>query len=159
MNIPIRLTKTMWLLLLSVLLGSNVHAENVQFLQVNLKDRSVSFALAEHPIISYTNNQLHIATASQTVDFYVPDITDYCFATTETAIHDLKLTKNQIREGLVCFSGLPANAAVELFAPDGRQVLLSKASSSGQVIVDLNQLPKGVYIVRAANQSFKVTNK
>lgn len=159
MHFPKQPIKAVWLLLILVLLGSKAHAENVQFLQVNLKDRSVSFALAEHPTISYTNNQLHIVTASQAVDFDVPDITDYCFATTETAIHDLKQTQDQIHKGLICFSGLPANAAVELYASDGRLALQSKASSSGQVVVDLNQLPKGVYIVRTSNQSFKVTNK
>lgn len=146
-------------MLLWAWLGVGAQAENVQFLQVNLTDRSVSFALAEHPAISYSNNQLHITTALQAVDFNVLDIKDYCFAATETTIRELKLIQNQIHEGLICFSGLPASSMVELYASDGRRLFSAKASSLGLIVVDLGQFPKGVYLVRTASQSFKITNK
>lgn len=159
MHIPRQVIWTAWLLLLWAWTGVGALAENVQFFQVNLTDRSVSFALAEHPAISYSNNQLHITTESQSVDFNVPDIIDYRFTTTETAIRDLRLTQSQMHEGLLCISGLPTSSMVELYASNGRRILNMKASSSGMAVIDLGQLPKGVYIVSTASQSFKVTNK
>lgn len=160
MKIPITKFKVASLVLMLWLGdGVRVSADDVRFLQVNLKDKSVSFALAEHPEITYSNDLLKISTASQSAEFSVMDITDFCFKDTATDILGISIPKAGLHEGLLFLSGLTAGALVEVRSLAAHLVLQAKASEDGQITIDMGNLSKGVYIVRTGNYSFKITNQ
>ena len=139
--------------------GVRISADGVRFLQVNLKDKSVSFALAEHPEITYSNDLLKITTASQSAEFSVTDINDFCFKDSATDILGISIPKAGLHAGQLFLSGLTAGALVEVHSLAAHLVFQTKASDDGQVIIDMSNLSKGVYIVCTGNYSFKITNQ
>lgn len=137
----------------------NAFADNVQFLQLNMKDKCISVALAGHPTIYYVNNQLQIVTPTQSINIEVANLIDYTFSNTETAIHELKLSNTSISDGLLVVSGLKPNTIVTLTAINGKQLLQTKASPEGLATINMRQHPKGMYILSTANTVIKITNK
>jgi hypothetical protein len=76
------------ILLLLIATAVQARAGSVKYLTVTVKGSPVVFALADHPVITYTGNTLHFQTPSGTVDVPVADITDIVF--TETGGADIK---------------------------------------------------------------------
>ena len=153
------LTKAILTLLSMVWAHSAVLSQNVQFMQINLQDKQICIALADSPVINYTNNQLHIATTTQLYDINVAEVINYTFTATDTGIQNLMQIQKDISAGQVVINGLPANSVVELITVNGHHSEQLKASPTGQATLNLGQYPKGVYILRTANSSFKITNQ
>jgi len=134
-------------------------AANVEFLNINFAGKMVSIALAEHPVITYANNTLTVKTATQEVEVPVAQISGYGFTEEPSAVRDLQLDKPIVDGGKVVFAQLAPGTPVMVVDTAGRQVIATTATASGTALVDLSTLPKAVYVVKAADTTFKVTNK
>ena len=147
------------LLVLSLLVASvMVRAANVEYLTLTVDGKPVVIVLAEHPVITYTNNYLHIETAEKTVDVPVSKVSGATFSETS----DIKAVAGKTVEwgdGLFVFSQLPVQSKVSIYTPDGKQQLATTADDSGRAIISTTNLPAGVYIVKSATQTIKVTIK
>ena len=137
-----------------------IRAANVEYLTLTVKDGTVVIALAEHPVITYTDNTLHIQSATTTIDVPICDITETEFSSTvPTGITDLIASKPQLRNGAVCFEQLPQGSSVTVHSLNGALLSSVNADDKGRAEVGISQLPTGVYIVRSAIQTFKITIK
>ena len=142
-------------LLLLIILSANAvlaRAASVEYVTFTVSGRPVVIALAEHPVITYTANTLHIRTASTSIDLSVEDINDVVFSkATPTGIAERLAAKPQLRGGAVCFEQLPVGSLVTIHALDGTQVTATNADDRGQAEVGIFQLPAGVYIVKSVS--------
>ena len=147
------------LLMLLFLMSSliSVHAAEVEYLTLNVNGNPVVIVLAEHPVITYSDNTLHIQTAEETVDVPVSQIADMAF--TETGIKAVKNPQLQMEAGNLCFQQLPKGSKVSVFAANGTEALSAVVDDAGKTVVNTNSLPKGIYVVKSATQTFKITNK
>lgn len=147
------------LLMLLFLMSSliSVHAAEVEYLTLNVNGKPVVIVLAEHPVITYSDNTLHIQTAEETVDVPVSQIADMAF--TETGIKAVKNPQLQMEAGNLCFQQLPKGSKVSVFAANGTEALSAVVDGTGKTVVNTSSLPKGIYVVKSATQTFKITNK
>lgn len=147
-------------LLLSIVIPRQTRAsDDVQYIIIKTPTQTVAVPLAEHPVITYANDQLVITTAEKQVEVPVAEIAGYTFTEeVPTSIRDVKVNA-QHKQGMMAFNHLQAGTHVALFNAKGEQVRTSTAQADGTAVVDMHGLPKGVYIVRADQLSIKVINK
>ena len=146
----------MLLALISALMS--VQATEVEYLTLNVVGNPVVIALAEHPIITYTDNTLHIQTTTETVDVPIDQITDISFLGT-TSIKTVTNPQFQMEAGNICFQQLPKGSKVSVFDINGIVALSSIVDDTGKTVINICSLPKGVYVVKSSKQSFKIANK
>ena len=133
-------------------------AANGEVLTIHAGGSPVSIALAEHPVITYSNNTLHITTAMTSIDIPVSEITGINFLD-PTGIRPVIIPDFQAENGELRFSKLPAGSKVDVFAVGGTKLLTTAVDNDGQATVSLDRLPKGAVIVKTATQTIKITNK
>lgn len=136
----------------------SVHAEGVEYLTLNVGGTPVIIVLAEHPVITYTDNTLHIRTAKETIDVPVSQISGTEFSETSN-IRVVENKQLQIQEGSLYFNELPRGSKVSVFAANGIEVSSANVDEDGRAIVNMSSLPKGIFVVKSATQTFKITNK
>lgn len=148
------------LLVLLLLMVIPMRAADVQYLTIFSQGTSVSFALSEKPVITYQYNQLVVATAKETIEIPVADITGSRFEEKPSAIRNLMSEdKPQVKGGLVHFLELIPGTLVMVFTIDGQSVANIKADVNGMAQVDLSELAKGTYLIRYGKQTIKIINK
>jgi short-subunit dehydrogenase involved in D-alanine esterification of teichoic acids len=146
------------LLCLLALITCLARAANGEMLTINVSSGPVTIALAEHPVITFSENTLHITTAATTIDIAVSDISSINFLD-PTGIKPVIIPDFKAENGELRFSKLPAGSNIEVFAINGMKLLTTVADRDGQATVSLDHLPKGAVIVKTAIQTIKITNK
>ena len=137
---------------------SMARAANGEMLTLIVNGSPVAIALAEHPVITYTGNTLHIKTEATSIDIAVADISG-CSFMDPTGIKPVVIPDFQANNGELHFSKLPTGSTVEVFTTGGTKLLSTKVDQKGQASVGLDSLPKGVVIIKTTNQTIKITNK
>ena len=139
----------LWLLLPQALLAQ------VNAVVVNMTDGTKTvFLLAEEPVITYSENNLIVRTASKEVSVPVTSITS---VTLEDRSSATKIESAPTADG-VLFRQLPAGSEIRVFTVDGKSVCTQKADGDGSVGLDLSRLPKGVLIIKTPAATIKVNN-
>lgn len=134
------------------------HAASVEYLTLMVNGSPVVIVLAEHPVITYSNNTLHIQTAKEAFEVAVNEIGGAEFSET-TSIKSAAVEKLLFLAGSINFSALPVGSQVSVYTTEGICVQESNASNNGDAVVDLNNLPAGIYVVKSAKQTLKITKK
>lgn len=129
-----------------------------EVLTLMVSGNPVTIFLADHPVITYTGNTLHIATEETTIDVPVSEISDASFQT-PVSIKPVTIPDCQTINGELRFSQLPAGSTVEVFYVNGKKLSSAVVGNEGQTTIDISRLPKGVFVVKTAMQTIKVTNK
>lgn len=155
-------------LLLSWLSAMGVWAEDYGVLYINLKNgEKVQCVMdKEEPLVEFKDGWLNLYAWSydeQLMQWKVGFTRDEVESlTTGTifidAIHPLKTTEDRIgfnllRKGVVGISGLKEKDRVMVWRIDGRQVQVNVSMHDGNAEIDLNNEPRGVYMV-SVNKRF-----
>ena len=133
-------------------------AASAEKLTFTVNGEKVEIILAEHPVITYTNNTLHVKTDTETIEIPVSEISGGSFDN-PTGIQTLEMTDMENRNGEIRFSHLKPGSPVEVFSFDGVKLSTTTADGEGKATVSAGQFPKGAYIVRTASQTIKIVNK
>ena len=127
---------------------------NLRFI---VKGSPVFLALSDRPMITYTNNFLHIITEKQTIDIPIQDISLSDFSSS-TDINVYEMHNPQLNNGTLMFTELPVNSGVIVYTLDGKIISSEKVGNDKKVKIRVSQFPAGVYIVKSAYQTIKITN-
>ena len=114
-----------------------------------------SFTDTDGNTVTLTTTKVRVDfTASNIVKVMLTDISSTGIDDVESSRGDIQLSNDEVR-----MSGLVAEESVTLYNVNG--VLLSswKVTSTGELTISLSDLSRGVYIIKANHQSFKVTRQ
>ena len=133
-----------------------------KYMTLELKDGGkYSFLLKDNPIITYENKNLVINSDDET-SFAIEDIKEYRFtAEDEDAVWNIYASAMQIvsiDDETIEVKNINSSLSVNVTSVSGVIVSSFKANADGSVIVKLPR-EKGVYILSAGNQSFKIIRK
>lgn len=136
-------------------------ADGVRFLVVNGKDGTkTTFALSDNPKVSCKSGELTVIAGSRTFTLGLADVQNYQFAIESTGIEDVvKDGSVKMENGCVVFSGLNAGSLVSVYLQDGRLLRDCKADGSGNAVVELSNMPKGVLIIHSNKTDIKIINR
>jgi hypothetical protein len=120
------------------------------------------YALTETPKLTYDGNTVTLTTTKVSVDYtasnilkvMLTDISSTGINDVESSLGNILLSNDEVR-----MSGLAADESVTLYNVNGMLLSSWKATSMGELTISLSDLSRGVYIIKANHQSFKVTRK
>ena len=152
--------RSLKVLLLSFLMASPPcdQAASVEYLTLNVSGTPIVIALAEHPVITYTDNTLHVQTAAKTIDIPVNQISGVAFTET-TGITTNEYYPIQLNEGYLYFEQLKPDTKIIVYSVNGLEVLSKSVDSSGRTFIDTSTLIGDVFIIKTDKQTIKVTKK
>jgi hypothetical protein len=136
-------------------------ADGVRFLVVNGKDGTkTTFALSDNPKVSCKSGELTVTAGSRTFTLGLADVQNYQFAEESTGIENvIKDGSVKMENGCVVFSGLNAGSLVSVYLQDGRLLRDCKADGSGNAVVELSSMPKGILIIHSNKTDIKIINR
>lgn len=147
--------------MLATLSWTECLADGVRFLVVNGKDGSkTTFALSDNPKVSCKSGELTVIAGSRTFTLGLADVQNYQFAEESTGIENvIKDGSVKMENGCVVFSGLNAGSLVSVYLQDGRLLRDCKADGSGNAVIELSNMPKGVLIIHSNKTDIKIINR
>ena len=147
--------KTKFLLLFLWLLLPQGLLAQVNAVVVNMTDGTKTvFRLADEPVITYSENNLVLKTATKEASVPITSITSV------TLEEDYTPTKiESVRTDRVLFQQLSSGTEVRVYTVDGKSVCTLNADSDGGAALDFSRLPKGLLIIKTPETTIKVNNR
>lgn len=129
-------------------------------LNLTMKDGSVhSFVLAEKPVITMGDGKLNVATDDATATYNLHEVSHYVFGDASTGIKGVGASVGVARQGdNIVFRGVNADR-VAVSTPGGAVVSAAVSVTADGTSVSLSNLPSGVYIIKVAGATVKVSKK
>lgn len=152
------------LLLLLLMATQRVSAESsaYQCVVVETTDgERMEYLLSDNPRIVHRNAMVELTTNTVSVEFPSSNVSKVYLSTTTTAVEKIKAAEGEIRmyQDVIVMKGFGANEPVILYGTDGSQLWQQSTDGNGQLVVSLNSLSKGIYIIKTNHQSFKIIRK
>lgn len=121
----------------------------------------MEYLLSDNPRIVHRNAMVELTTNTVSVEFPSSNVSKVYLSTTTTAVEKIKAAEGEIRmyQDVIVMKGFGANEPVILYGTDGSQLWQQSTDGNGQLVVSLNSLSKGIYIIKTNHQSFKIIRK
>ena len=132
-----------------------------QRLVVWLKDgQKVYHDLSDKPETTFSEGMLWLKTDKVSVSYPLTDVLRYTFeGVGNTGIESPSVRPNELRfmqgKDAMVFEGLPEGTTLELYSLDGKKLSTIKAQGGQRTVISLANHPKGTYIVKMGDASFK----
>ena len=145
------------ILLYLFLVSIALYAQEYSYVVVTLTDgTSTTISLSEKPIVTIANGKLVIKTDMAATEFDRANVSRFNFIFDVSGIDGIESEANDVyHDGdHLCFSNLPENSLIEIYATDG--TLLKRETASGAYKISLSEISAGVYIVSVNGVSTKI---
>lgn len=133
------------------------------FLVVETKDHvQTTYMLAEKPQVRFEGTNLRVVSAKADVTYKLLDILRFTYEKRSvTGVNELRDAQAAVdyEDGELIISGIKAGGAVGVYSLDGKLVRQLTARHAGTYRLSLSALPKGVYIVKADNATYKIMKR
>lgn len=137
------------------------------YFNIGPKDGSVQMSIpfSKSPVINYEySNDLgaSVVVSAEGVEptaflLYKEYTITYTESETPTAVKEaVAASKVSMKGGMAVISGLKADTPVSVYAADGAQISAAVADSAGVAYINLSAMPKGVVVIKAGSESFKL---
>ena len=114
-------------------------------LNVHQKDGTVvKYGFSEKPTVTYTETGIHLTTTKVEVDYPYANLVQFTFSYEASAIDVLKTEMT--------------NDDVRIYNTNG-MLLKTVKQSDGAASFSTSDLPKGIYIIKNGNTTYKITKK
>lgn len=150
---------TIILMMFALSFGPLAHAQQLVVWQ---KDGSkVSYKLDEEPITTFTTTDLVITTKTATINYPLPTIYRYSYEGVSSGVDDAKADGISISHdgNKIIVKGLASGKTAAVYSVDGIQLQAKCSNGSDRLVLSLNQLPAGVYVIKADEITYKFTKK
>ena len=158
----------LWLLSLLLLTVSGLRAaEDEVLLRVSLMDGSeVLFSLEEKPEVTFDDESVFIQSTASSATYQIDHVVEMNFVEKDPVVTKKEEMPDvsakilfRILGDLVKVVGNNLSSEVSVFTADGRSVEVPVDYSNNEINVRLGSLPRGIYIIKTNQQSFKFIKK
>lgn len=129
-----------------------------ELLMTTKSGKTASFSLGNKPKVTMNATDVVIAFNGMTVHYPLQDFVSFRFTDDMVGVTDIRrdAVRYSVSQSALSVEGLEAGARLAVYTQGG--VLLSSATSAadGKASVSMSGLPKGVYIIKAGDKSFKI---
>lgn len=153
--------KKILLTLLGLVMVTSLWADEVEnTLVVKTKNGAeTAFILKDKPNVTFEGTDLKVVTEKETVTFALSDVLRFTYIKKDPSGIDEKAvdpTEVGYKDGVLVISQLKQGASVDIYSLDGKLLRQLTAHRSGTYRLNLSELPKGVYLVKADNVTYKI---
>ena len=124
-------------------------------------DKLTSFKLDEIPVIKLSAEDLAITTQTGSFGYPLSIIKQIYYENVTEGIDNVTIDGISIsqRENLIVINGLAQGKTATLFNIDGKQLLSSTSTGANPVIISIDNLPGGTYVIKADYATFKTLKR
>ena len=141
-----------------MLMASMANADNTTNLVIRQKaGNETILSLDSNPVLTFEGEYLNVRNDYMTFSFPIADIDQYSVSN-PTDIKEMR-SLPRISNGQVTLNDLPKGTKAYVHSIDGKVIREMEPDGMGTVSFSLRDLPKGTYIISAANTRFKIANK
>lgn len=118
----------------------------------------LTFMVSEKPKMEYHGKIATFSSENMTVEYAMRDIRNVTFSdelVDGIAHQKMEAGKVRSRNGQVIFTGFQDGAEVEVFDVSGKMVESGRIPESGSLSIDTSTYPKGVYIFKSRQITYK----
>ena len=152
--------KLQLLLLMLLALPIGMLADSQNTLVVKLKNGAeTTFILKDKPNVTFEGTNLKVASDKETVTFALSDVLRFTYVKKDASGIDEAVadpTKVSFENDVLVISLLKQGASVNIYSLDGKLLRQLKATHSGTYRLNLSELSKGLYLVKADNVTYKI---
>lgn len=151
--------KTILLLLLLVGGSTSVSAQTA-LVVMQKSGGSVYYSFDDNPKVMFSGDNMVISTSKTVVEYPIANLFSFSFDDMANGILDINsdCANVKLTDNMIVVTGLADNDVVSLYDVKGAKVASSK-SVGGVVSLSIGNLPKGVYVVKSKNVSYKIVRK
>lgn len=135
-------------------------ADSQNTLVVKLKNGAeTTFFLKDKPNVTFEGTDLKVVSNKETVTFALSDVLRFTYVKKDASGIDETVvdpTEVSYDGGVLVISQLKQGASVDIYSLDGKLLRQLTAHHSGTYRLNLSELPKGVYLVKADNVTYKI---
>ena len=153
-------TSRILLLLLSVFMTQFAFADNEYLAVWKSSGEVVYYDLNEDPVTTYADGNLKITTSSMSVTYPLEEVLKYTYTDTPTDIVQAKAPSVKVKQGRnsISFTNLKQGSSVNVYGAEGK-MLRTQIVKSDVTVIDLSDLPLGVYMVTANGVTYKLARQ
>ena len=133
------------------------------WLKIETKNHvQTTYMLAEKPEVRFEGTNLRVVSAKADATYKLLDILRFTYEKRSvTGVNELRDAKAAVdyEDGELVISGIKAGGAVGIYSLDGKLVRQLTARHAGTYRLSLSALPKGGYIVKADNATYKILKR
>ncbi len=141
--------------------------EPIYFFYIYMNDGTENhFALREKPFVGYENDVFKVRTLNETMQYNSSDVRMFTLQEVEAnvlgnkpVIPEKDEISREVSAGEVSMSGLAAHELVSVLTSDGMLYRHCHSDNQGRVRISFAQWPKGIYIIKSNQSSFKIILK
>ena len=120
----------------------------------------VTYALDALPKTTFTSNELVIVTIQVEVSYPLHKVQKYTYSDEVTGVENVQIQNGLQQDGNVfTFFGLEKDAQVAVYAVDGKLMAQKKVRDGQPLVLSLERLPQGVYVIKANDVDYKVMKR
>ena len=146
--------------ILAILFSLPMYADHHLVIETN-NSKKHSYSLEDNPVISFNNDILVIKTDKIELSYPISDIAKYYFTKEDTGISSVNGDVNNIHfnytnTDFLLIEGIASEDNVNVYEINGRTCHVNIVRNSNSITIELKTLPKGIYLVKVNNHSFKL---
>ena len=146
--------------ILAILFSLPMYADHHLVIETN-NSKKHSYSLEDNPVISFNNDILVIKTDKIELSYQISDIAKYYFTKEDTGISSVNGDVNNIHfnytnTDFLLIEGIASEDNVNVYEINGRTCHVDIVRNSNSITIELKTLPKGIYLVKVNNHSFKL---
>ena len=147
--------------ILAILFSLPLYADYHLVIEMN-DTKKHSYSLEDNPVISFDSNRLIIKTDKIELSYQISDIVKYYFVEEDdTSISSINGDVNNIHfnytnTNFLLIEGIASEDNVNVYEINGRTCHVDIVRNSNSITIELKTLPKGIYLVKVNNHSFKL---
>lgn len=146
--------------ILAILFSLPMYADHHLVIETN-NSKKHSYSLEDNPVISFNNDILVIKTDKIELSYQISDIAKYYFTKEDTGISSINGDANNIHinytnNDFILIEGIANEDNVNIYEINGRTCHVDIVRNSNSITIELKNLPKGIYLVKVNNHSFKL---
>lgn len=141
---------------------ATVRADGKALIVERQNGTKTTFILAEQPELTFADKALHISVSGKSTDFEIGDVKQFYFGDAATDIAAPQADGLRVvcqSDDKIVIEGVGAHAVVQLFALNGTRLTGHASVADGRAEVTLTSLPKGIYLIKINQQTFKIYRK
>lgn len=142
---------------LLMIVAANARADNAKLVIKQKSGNETVLALSTNPVITFAGENMKIENEYINISLPMEDVDEYRIDNPDH-IEQLSNTP-KVSKGHVTFTGIPKSATGYVYNTEGKTICTQKANDDGTMEFNIDALPKGTYIVKASNNTIKVTTK
>ena len=129
-----------------------------------------AYALDQHPVVTYSNGELHLSTSQEEITYPADDVHKFTFSLSDitdegqkpptTQVSSIELDAQiSLQQGDIHFASCRAGSPISLYTLDGKLLQAVEADANGNARLATDSYPAGVYIIKTETITHKIIKR